>query len=240
MHPGKPLIAERSPVFVSPPTESGSSSVRVYTVRPGDTLYSIAWRFDLDHKGLARANGVAAPFTIRPGQRLRLINQLPPSPRISYKPEPREPDRTSASGTPRKVAPPVPHRDPVTSTAVNVAWVWPISRKPDVEFGKNSKGMDFKLPGGSAKAIPVVAANQGLVVYAGNGIGGYERLIIIKHAQDLLSAYSFNGQMLVAEQDTVKAGAKVADIKNRGRITQLLHFELRKDGKPINPRSLLP
>ncbi len=77
------------------------------------------------------------------------------------------------------------------------------------------------------------------MVYAGNGIGGFERLIIVKHSNALLSAYSFNGVMAVVEQQSVKAGERLADIRSTGRTSQKLHFELRKDGDPINPTLMI-
>ena len=85
----------------------------------------------------------------------------------------------------------------------------------------------------------VRAANGGEVVYAGNGLGGFERLIILRHGPHLLSAYGFDGKSMVAEKQIVKAGAVIADIRNRGRTKQSLHFELRRDGAPIDPRSVL-
>ena len=223
---GTPLVAERSPVLKPLPLETPASATRLYTVRKGDTVFSIAWRFQLDYKGLARANSIRPPYAIHPGQELRLRSQLPVKRRVLA-----------------KVVVPKPNRR-VTDTTTSGGeislskWVWPVSVKPDVEFGRNSKGMDFRLPT-SANDTVIKAANRGDVVYAGNGIGGFERLLIIRHPGDLLSAYSFNGRVRVIEQQQVKAGATIADISSSGRIKQHLHFELRKDGQPINPRSLL-
>ena len=81
---------------------------------------------------------------------------------------------------------------------------------------------------------------SGEVVYAGNGIAGFERLVIVKHTTDLLSAYSFNGKIRVAEQQRVAGGAIIADILPRPGVGQKLHFEVRRKGQPINPATLLP
>lgn len=219
LHPGQPVVAERSPVFDVKGYGNTAGARREYTVRKGDTLYSIAWRFELDYLGLARANGVAEPYVIKPGQKMRLTTQLPKSQR-AVRPATRKPAQVKA---------------PVARPPPPAQWVWPLAQRPAVEYGKASKGMDFVI---QTEAV-VRAASAGHVVYAGNGLGGYERLVIIKHARDLLSAYSFDGRSRVNEQQKVKAGERVADIKNRGRTKQSLHFELRQDGEPINPRSVL-
>ena len=220
---GQPLVADRSPVFTSPAEQLNKPVPRHYTVRKGDTLYSIAWRFEYNYLNLARANGVSAPYVIHPGQILRLTSQLPKSQRLVQPAQVaiRPASKPSPSAAPRPQRP---------------KWVWPLNQKPDVEYGRSSKGMDFAL---LARGAKVRAAGAGEVVYAGNGIGGFERLVIIKHDSDLLSAYSFNGRTLVKEQQWVKAGERVADIKSRGRINKALHFELRRGGEPINPRSVL-
>ena len=238
LHPGKPLIAERSPVYISGPDNSGDPPRGIYVVQKGDTMYSIAWRFQLDYKGLARANGVRAPYRIVPGQKLNLVTQLTPSARV------REPaGRPPASGgaarpetrTPAVTKPPPQVAAPTTSAD----WVWPVSLKPYAEFGRSNKGLDFRLGEDLSRRVTVRAANGGEVVYAGNGIGGFERLVIVKHSNSLLSAYGFDGTLRVAEKQNIKAGSELADIKNRGRSKQSLHFELRKDGQPINPRQFL-
>ena len=108
---------------------------------------------------------------------------------------------------------------------------------PTHGYSRSRKGVDFELPLGQKGEVR--ASNSGKVVYAGNGIGGYEQLIIIKHSDTLLSAYSFNGSTRVAEQITVKVGQKIADILPVGRTIPKLHFEIRKDGEPINPRNYI-
>ena len=218
---GQPLVADRSPVLSAGAGDS-------YLVRQGDTLYSIAWRYEMDYRGLARANSISAPYTIYPGQRLRLITQLPPSARVRNASGRRS--SGSVAQAPRPAA-------PAGTRERKLQWVWPLRLQPTQEFGGESKGLDFRLPS-TTDTVRAVAAGE--VVYAGSGIGGFERLVIIKHSGSMLSAYGFDGTLQVREQQGVKAGSAVAEIRRRGASQQALHFELRRDGKPINPREFLP
>ena len=103
-------------------------------------------------------------------------------------------------------------------------------------FSKDNKGIDYVITSRSR----VQSTRSGEVVYAGNGIAGFERLVIIKHSGELLSAYSFNGKMMVSEQQQVGGGSRIAEILPRPGVRQILHFEVRRMGKPVNPQSLLP
>jgi len=230
--PGKPAVADRSPVL-KPPERQDARGVRVYTVRKGDTLYSIAWRFDLDHLGLARANGIASPYVIRPGQSLRLVSQMPTGRRVKRaQPQQQSVKKTTAAKVPPTAAPAPAEPPPALAT-----WGWPLSWRPMGHYTTATSGVDYGL--GVRSAAQVLATSTGKVVYAGNGIGGFERLVIVKHSATLLSAYSFDGRVLVKEQQTIKAGATVADIRNRGRTKPSLHFELRRNGKPVDPRTVI-
>lgn len=208
---------------------SGARSGSNYVVSRGDTLYSIAWRFSLDPQKLAYANRIRPPYTIYPGQRLKLKEATPPL----------RSGRASTQKTRPKVTRPSP-RTPTDETATPLlkqAWQWPVPFKPTRGFSSSNKGADFELPAG--RRVSVVASNAGKVVYAGNGIGGFEQLVIIKHSETLLSAYSFNGKIGVDEQSMVKAGQKLADILPVGRAYQKLRFEIRRDGTPINPGTFI-
>lgn len=203
-------------------------------VQPGDTLYRIAWRFGLTFEQLAQFNRLRPPYVIFPGQRLNVsgAESINPStiaaadPGSSVKSPVAQPSsaspKTSQTQTPQQALP-------------RGAWRWPVPVAPSRGFSAQSKGLDFQL----AQRAGVAATQAGQVVYAGNGIGGFERLIIIKHAASLLSAYSFNGTSEVAEQTDVKAGQKIADIRGTGHKPQLLHFELRRSGKPVDPAGWL-
>ena len=197
-----------------------------YVVQRGDTLYSIAWRYNLDPKGLAYANRVPAPYTIFPGQRLKLSVVAPPPA-----------TRPSPAASAPSIAQPSPRSVPNPQTTELGRWSWPMNRNPTSGYSKSRKGVDFELPLGAKGEVR--ASNAGKVVYAGNGIGGYEQLIIIKHSDTLLSAYSFNGATRIAEQVSVKVGQKIADILPVGRTIPKLHFEIRKDGEPVNPQNYI-
>ncbi len=201
--PGRPPVAERSPVFSTPSH---------YTVQPGDTVYSIAWRFGLDYRDLAVANGIGAPYTILVGQRLRLASR---------------PDPGSRRADPPVTAPARP--------ATRMTWQAPTSAPVRRGFGDGNRGIDYDLGAGDR----VHAAAAGEVVYAGSGLGGYRHLVIIKHDPEFLSAYSLDRPISVQEGERVKAGALLADNLSGGRRAGTLHFEIRKDGDPVNPRSLI-
>lgn len=201
---GKPPVAERSPVFGTPPDS--------YRVEAGDTLYSIAWRFGLDHQRLARANGIAPPFTIYPGQRLRLREAAPA----------RSPVREPRSPAPSRPTADGPWQAPTGA---------PVARS----FGDGNKGIDYRL--GADHRVRAAAAGD--VVYAGSGLGGYRHLVIVRHGPEYLSAYSFDLAMAVAEGQLIKAGAVLADKVVGGRRPGTLHFEIRRHGDPVDPRLLI-
>jgi len=181
-----------------------------YRVRAGDTLYSIAWRHGLDYRVLARRNAIEPPYLIRPGQVIRL----------------RGSDGSGAAATPR----PAPTRDAKSARK----WRWPASGRVLREFGHGNKGIDFEVAAGT----PVVAVASGEVVYAASGLRGHETLIIVKHDAAWLTAYSLNQPSRVAEGDTIAAGHPLADVTGMGPAAAL-HFEIRRDGDPVNPRSVI-
>lgn len=260
--PGTPVVSDRS---------VGDRSQQTYTVRRGDTLYSIAWRFDLDHRRLAAANQIRAPFTIFPGQQIRLTELMAKSAQATNKPTavvqtstpnpgarvPSKPSSkpssklSSKSGQHAQATPSQTKTAPAKATVSRPAtskslpadtkksakgWYRPLPQKPSVLFSKDNKGIDYVINSRSR----VQSTRTGEVVYAGNGIAGFERLVIIKHSGELLSAYSFNGKMMVSEQQQVGGGSRIAEILPRPGVRQILHFEVRRMGKPVNPQSLLP
>ena len=197
-----------------------------YKVRKGDTLYSIAFRYGLDYKSLAKINGIRSPYTIYADQviRLRGSAKLPESD-----------SGPVAKSPPPKRAPPTV-KAPVKPVS---AWRWPLKGKVISPFSlKNpvNKGIDIA----GKKGQTVVAAADGVVVYAGGNLRGYGKLVIIKHNDSYLSAYGNNGLMLVKEGQRVKAGKSIARVGRSASNEEMLHFEIRRDGKPVNPMRYLP
>lgn len=238
------------------PKGSESVSTRYYTVQRGDTLYSIAFRYGVDFRQLAAANGIGPPYTIYPGQKLDLERQAPVAvakPPVqesktakSSKPVPSAPaTKPSHSSGTAKTPPPVtkPSPPPVTTKTDNwtgstvKAWRWPASGKVTRGYSSSvHKGIDI----GGKRGDSVVAVADGKVVYAGTGIVGFGELLIVKHNEVYLSAYGHNDQLLVAEGQRVSAGQKIATKGSTGTDTVKLHFEIRREGKPIDPMRLLP
>ncbi len=120
-----------------------------------------------------------------------------------------------------------------------MSWSWP-TKGPVIESfslsGRINKGIDLA----GRKGEPVFAAADGKVVYSGTGLVGYGNLIIIKHNETFLSAYAHNSRLLLSEGDIAKAGQKIAEIGSTGANRDKLHFEIRRDGKPVNPMTYLP
>ena len=228
-----------------------------YTVARGDTLYSIAFRFGLDFRRLAAGNGIPPPYTIYPGQVLDL-RASPPASRSA--PAPKAATAGKAS-TPK--AAPVPRSVPVKSAEPRVttpgvaeqkqavvkqaevkqaeakvsSWRWPAAGRVVRRFSTIvHKGID--IAGGQGD--PVRASAAGRVVYAGAGIAGYGQLLIVRHNERYLSAYGHNERLLVGEGESVAAGQRIATRGSSGTDRVKLHFEIRRDGKPVDPLSLLP
>jgi lipoprotein NlpD len=241
-----------------PQTQPASTAIPAATeksgyhrVRRGETLYSIAWQNGLNFHQLAEMNDIRSPYTIYVGQSLRLA---PPAPSPVTEPVsiPKPAPGAIASPAPITRADPVPAAVPVPARApepettpepalpsVVSHWVWPTTGpllRGYMPEANGKKGIDI---GGKA-GQPIVSAADGKVVYSGSGLVGYGRLIIIKHNDSLLSAYGHNSELLVAEGDYVKAGQVIAKMGSSGTSSTRLYFEIRQDGKPVNPLRYLP
>lgn len=118
----------------------------------------------------------------------------------------------------------------------NVGWIWPAEGKVLAGFDDNKKGIDIAGQIGQQ----VVAAGAGRVMYAGSGIRGYGNLVIVKHTANLLSAYAHNKTILVKEGQNVNRGQKIAEMGNSDADAVKLHFEIRQQGKPVDPSKFLP
>lgn len=225
--------------------ESKSTS-SVYYVQRGDTLYSLAFRFGLDFRKMAAANSIPAPYTIYPGQKIQLSEAVVKTSASAAKPSSTKTStatvaaKTTSKTLPRS-KPAVTVKTQSTSGSTNTAkvtgWRWPTKGKTTRAYSNSlHKGID--ISGNRGDAIEAVAS--GKVVYAGTGIVGFGELLIVKHNDVYLSAYGHNDQLLVKEGEQVKAGQRIATKGSSGTDTVKLHFEIRKEGKPIDPRKLLP
>ncbi len=209
-----------------------------YAVRRGDTLYSIAFRYGVDYRDLARLNGIPSPYTIYPGQELRLSGKpVAVSKAAPVKAPSTAPTAVAATPVTKPSSPRVTTSSPVASNRAVEAWRWPTRGTVVRKFtGTTHKGVDIDGKAGD----PVLATAAGTVVYAGSGIVGYGNLLIVKHNQNYLSAYGHNRRLLVGEGDRVKAGQKIAEKGSSATNAVKLHFEIRRDGKPVDPLKLLP
>ena len=190
-----------------------------HIVRKGETLYSISFRYGIDADELARWNRLGDGSLIYPGQVIRLTPPAGSAASASSSPKPRP-------------LPTIPSQPPP-------AWSWPTSGRIDVEFGGNpGPGTGVLIDGRAGQAI--VAAASGQVVYAGSGLIGYGQLIIIKHNDTYLSAYGYNASLLVNEGQNIKKGQRIATMGEGPERKPRLHFEIRRNGKPVNPRQYLP
>ncbi len=218
------------------PTDGGwSEPVRdgYHVVEEGDTLYSIAFAAGQDYRELARWNGIGWPYRIYPDQRLRVT---PPS------------GRAAAAGTASAVEPAArrgaarPRIEEARSerrAEVAPRWQWPTEGQVIKNFSHGEsgrKGLDI----GGVAGQPVRAAANGRVVYSGSGLRGYGKLIIIKHDDVYLSAYGHNRRLLVKEGEVLRGGQLIAELGDTGATQPMLHFEIRRNGEPVDPQSLLP
>lgn len=201
---------------------------RAYTVHRGDTLYSIAWHYGLDYHTVARWNGIPAPYTIYPGQRIRLY----PGGRSNAAGSTHT--ATAAAQLPGNSSAAAP-----ANTAGPVAWHWPARGDVESTFGQQGLvGKGIVIEGKLGQ--PVRAAAAGTVVYSGSALVGYGRLIIVKHNDEWLSAYAHNQRLLVHEGQQVRSGEEIATMGVGPGEKPGLYFEIRHDGAPVNPLRFLP
>lgn len=198
-------------------------------VKPGDTLYSIAFRNNLDYHDVAAWNGIGPDYTIYPGQRLRLTPPLAAA---------RAPPRQSSRAAQTPMPPAETSAGTIASAGAAAAWRWPTPGKVVRRFdpADGSKGIDIEGRLGQT----VVAAAAGKVVYSGSALKGYGQLIIVKHNERFLSAYGYNRRRLVVEGDWVRAGQPIAELGEGPQQRPELHFEIRDKGVPVDPLRLLP
>ena len=225
-----------------------------YRVKAGDTLYSIAMRNDKDHKELGRINKLDEKYTIYVDQKLVLEDENAPATKtqaientkITAKPLP------VAKTTPNTIVEVKKPTDTVAKTTPSVGtnvqdtvkngsltWTWPMSGTLLKRFsteGVGSKGIDIAGKRGDI----VKAAADGVVVYAGEGLVGYGKLLIVRHNDEYISAYAHNDRLIATEGQKIKLGQTIAEVGSTGTDRDKLHFEIRYKGKPIDPLTILP
>lgn len=222
----------------------------------GETLYSIALRYEKDYRELAVLNGLDERYTIHPGQRLRLSGS--PAGAATRPARPPAAAKAGTASRPSAAKPPVvAEKAPVTkmqpATAAvpqsevrdpspagqHPAWTWPAKGPLIGRFGGagvTGKGLDIAGKRGDS----VRAAASGVVVYAGSALVGYGRLLIIRHDDNYISAYAHNDRFLVKEGDRVQPGQVIAEMGASGADREKLHFEIRERGTPVDPLRFLP
>jgi lipoprotein NlpD len=216
-----------------------------YTVKPGDTLIRVGLETGQNWKDLVKWNNLDNPNVVEVGQVLRVV---PPgsdtgaavrpvvASRVESRPLDAKPAPVAASGTP-VMAPPVPAPSTGREPDDDVNWLWPAAGSVSAGFEEGkSKGLVIAGKLGD----PVLAAADGRVVYAGSGLRGYGNLVILKHNSTYLTAYAHNQTLLVKEDQAVKRGQKIAEMGSTDADRVQLHFEIRKQGKPVDPAKLLP
>ncbi len=228
--------------FSPPPAEKVRSTTvpETYQVVRGDTLIAIAWRYGLDYRDIAAWNRLKSPDIIYAGQSLRL-NPSTKTEKFRSKPSTSRktrPTQTAKARPAPKISSPT-KTQPTKPVQTKLTWHWPIKGKIVRRFKPN-------VPGGKGIRIrgrlgePVRAASLGEVVYSGSGLPGYGQLIIVKHPNNLFSAYGYLRKIDVKEGDSVKVGQKIAELGTSNENRPALHFEIRKSGAPVNPLRYLP
>ncbi|MBU2977523.1 peptidoglycan DD-metalloendopeptidase family protein [Alteromonas sp. C1M14] len=250
-----------------PLTEENAFHSSTYMVKKGDTLFAIAWYTGNDYRDLANYNDLSAPYSIFPGQTLRLkpkkmtaLTQNTSHPKVQEKT-----GTTTKNYDKRSVDPKKPQAYSESEIRVNnqevtivkpltekqkkplrrsfpktvSKWIWPTNGKVSGAFDPEASG-NKGVDIEAPKGTPIVAAALGKVVYAGNALRGYGNLVIIKHTDAMLSAYAHNDKILVKEQQWVAAGQQIATMGNTGTDSVRLHFEVRYRGKSLDPLRYLP
>ena len=253
---GAPMPAAQAEPIKPMPGAENAGKPGYYTVRPGDTVIRIALENGQNWRDIARWNALENPNVIETGQVLRVVppagSAVAPSDGVVARPvaaasaaaAPLAPASAAAStprGTATAAAPTLP---PVNSVPVapgddELHWAWPTAGGAAVLAGfdeQKNKGIDISGKAGDA----VLASADGRVVYAGAGLRGYGNLIILKHNNTYLTAYAHNQSLLVKEDQSVRKGQKIAEMGSSDTDRVKLHFEIRRQGKPVDPARYLP
>jgi lipoprotein NlpD len=217
-----------------------------YTVKQGDTLYSIALDNGSDYREIAQWNGLDDPTKIRVGQVLRVkppeektgvvVSAAKGSGQVESHSLGSAPAAAAAAAPAAAAANPAAREEP-KGDAEGADFIWPVKGKVIAGFAEpRSKGIDIEGKMGD----PVVAAAAGRVTYIGSGIPGLGKLVVIKHENGFITVYAHNKDILVKEQQAVKRGQKIAELGNTDADRPMLHFQIRKGSAAVDPMKYLP
>ena len=216
-------------------------SIRIHRVTKGDTLYQVSRRYGVDMYTIASVNLIAAPYTIRIGQRLRVPDRRSPVTATST-PQVASSDRAAAPTTTAK--PGNAQRQPAKSQRVRsgpLRFAWPVRGRVISSFGAKPGGLHNDGINIAASAgAPIVAADTGIVAYAGNELRGFGNLLLLRHPGGWTTAYAHNKELLVKKGDRVARGDVIARAGATGRVGRpQLHFELRRGSDAVDPTKFL-
>jgi lipoprotein NlpD len=233
-------VEDRAQKIIRP--DAGFKRPQSYTVKRGDALYSVAWKNRMDFRTLADWNGLKSPYTIYPGQTLRLYpprgnkkSKASKQAGVKKRADRRNVIKKKSASTKSKSL----VKKSENEKASGMHWAWPSEGQLYSRFvSGDATRTGIKISG--KKGQKIASAESGKIVYVGGGLIGYGRLIIVKHNNKYLSAYGHNDRLLVKEGDQVKKGDPIATMGTSNNGKAMLHFEIRRYGKPIDPSSLLP
>ena len=245
--------AADAPIVKPLPGAENAGKSGFYMVKPGDTMIRIGLENGQNWRDIARWNSIENPNLIEVGQVLRVIPPASDASQVVARPvlpgsvvaapvqpaSAARPGAAVASTLPGSVLAPTPAPSvaPPPASDEDVGWIWPAQGSLLAGFDEaKNKGLDISGKAGDA----VIASADGRVVYAGAGLRGYGNLIILKHNNTFLTAYAHNQTLLVKEDQTVKKGQKIAEMGNSDSEKVKLHFEIRRQGKPVDPAKYLP
>lgn len=238
-------------IHSSTPSTAGIDAGRSYTIQTGDTLYKIALQHGTTVQAIAAANNITDPSQLRVGQQLIINGSGGTTSTVAVaKPVKSTAEKSTADTSAVESVPvempqeieasqeqsPVVTDSPRASDANLINWGWPASGSIIQGFTPNTKGIDIKGTTGD----PVIAAANGKVMYAGNGVRGLGNLILLGHSDGFITAYAHNDSLLVKTGQEIQKGQKIATLGESDTTSPRLHFEVRRRGTPVNPLSYLP